>query len=375
MRKLILGLWATGSLAWSESIPFDLGPDGMNSTNEVPAVTTPSTGTGGTIESGIWFDTATSNLSFVIGYGSSAGFADLTGAATAAHIHGPADTAHAAGVLVSLAPYHFLNTDPAKGGILRGVVQFDTPERVEALLQGLNYINVHTAANAEGEIRGQLIPRLNQAPTIVCPAPVEAECTGRPGTETPLGVKVSDPEGDALTVIWSVDGSAYQTNSVPAGAPGTETEVGFSAAYGLGAHDVVVRVSDGKLEATCTTQVTIVDRTSPVIRRVVANPAMLWPPNHRMVPVKIQVQADDCSRVKSKIVSVSSNEPVNGRGDGNTAPDWQITGDLTVKLRAERSGRGNDRIYTITVEASDGINPPTQGTVEVKVPHNLGPSR
>jgi hypothetical protein len=79
--------------------------------------------------------------------------------------------------------------------------------------------------------------------------------------------------------------------------------------------------------------------------------------------------------VKSKIVSVSSNEPVNGRGDGNTAPDWQITGDLTVKLRAERSGRGNDRIYTITVEASDGVNPPTQGTVQVKVPHDLAPSR
>ena len=54
-----------------------------------------------------------------------------------------------------------------------------------------------------------------------------------------------------------------------------------------------------------------------------------------------------------RIVSVASNEPVNGAGDGNTAPDWEITGALTVNLRAERSGQGVGRLYTITVRCVD----------------------
>ena len=49
-----------------------------------------------------------------------------------------------------------------------------------------------------------------------------------------------------------------------------------------------------------------------------------------------------------ELVSVTSNEPDNGLGDGDTANDIVIVDDLTVKLRAERSGTGNGRIYTLT---------------------------
>jgi hypothetical protein len=53
----------------------------------------------------------------------------------------------------------------------------------------------------------------------------------------------------------------------------------------------------------------------------------------------------------ARIVSVTSKEPKNDRGDGNTAPNWEITGDLTLNLRAERSGLGNGRIYAIAAES------------------------
>ncbi len=321
------------------------------------------------IESGIWFDTVTSNLSFVIGYGSAAGFQDLTGPATGAQLRGPATTTGTAGVLFDLGPQHFPNSDPARGGILRGMVHYETPESVAALLGGSNYVNLATAVNASGEIRGQLTVFMNRAPVVVCPEPVEAECHDVP---IELHAKVSDPNGDALTVVWIVDGAAQATNHVPATPAGAETEVKFSASYPVGVHTVEVRATDGELEATCSTQVTIVDRTSPVIHRITANPSVLWPPNHRMVPVRLSVKVEDCSPVTTRIVSVSSNEPVNGRGDGNTSPDWRITGDLTVDLRSERAGGGSGRIYTITVEASDGINPPTRGMVRVRVPHDMG---
>ena len=47
-----------------------------------------------------------------------------------------------------------------------------------------------------------------------------------------------------------------------------------------------------------------------------------------------------------------------------------VTGGLTVSLRAERSGRGPGRVYTITVECGDGAGNRTRGTVTVSVPHD-----
>jgi hypothetical protein len=68
---------------------------------------------------------------------------------------------------------------------------------------------------------------------------------------------------------------------------------------------------------------------------------------------------------------VSSNEPQNGLGDGNMAPDWEITGDDTVNLRAERSGRRSGRVYTIAVTCTDACGNNSTGNVVVNVPHDL----
>jgi hypothetical protein len=72
------------------------------------------------------------------------------------------------------------------------------------------------------------------------------------------------------------------------------------------------------------------------------------------------------------VVSVSSNEPVDGLGDGDTAPDWTITGDLAVSLRAERAGGGDGRVYTITVECQDSSGNGVTAPVTVRVPHDIG---
>ena len=67
------------------------------------------------------------------------------------------------------------------------------------------------------------------------------------------------------------------------------------------------------------------------------------------------------------IVGVSSNEPIDGADDGNTSPDWEITGPRTVNLRAERSGVGTGRIYTIQVEGRDSAGNTTLQAVTVNV--------
>ena len=141
--------------------------------------------------------------------------------------------------------------------------------------------------------------------------------------------------------------------------------------YDLGDTDVTLTViDDNGLFDTCEAIVTVEDEEAPVISSVSASPNKLWPPNHKMVPVVLAVDAtDNCDSV-CQIVLVESNEPINGLGDGNTAPDWVITGDLTVKLRAERSGKGNGRVYTIKVECADASENSSTDTATVTVPHD-----
>ncbi len=90
------------------------------------------------------------------------------------------------------------------------------------------------------------------------------------------------------------------------------------------------------------------------------------------MPVTVTVQAtDNCQVKRSHITSVTSNEPINGTSDGDYTPDWLITGDLTVNLRAERARNGAGRIYTITVVSEDDLGQlSAPATVTVTVPKN-----
>jgi len=78
--------------------------------------------------------------------------------------------------------------------------------------------------------------------------------------------------------------------------------------------------------------------------------------------------------VSFRLVSVTSNEPDNGLGDGDTAGDVQDaapgTPDTSFLLRAERSGRGGGRIYTVVYGASDGSGNSSLATAYVSVPHD-----
>lgn len=82
-------------------------------------------------------------------------YSDLSGAATAFHIHGPADTESTADVWIDLEPFHRDATGTS--GTLSGILAL-TPSQVKALGRGTTYVNIHTANHPSGEIRGQIKP-------------------------------------------------------------------------------------------------------------------------------------------------------------------------------------------------------------------------
>jgi len=132
------------------------------------------------------------------------------------------------------------------------------------------------------------------------------------------------------------------------------------------------RVSDGVNTASAIRTVRVVDTRAPAITSLIASPDVLWPANHKMVSVSLAATvADDCDAIpRCAIVSVASNEPVDGLGDGDTGPDWIVTGRLTVDLRAERAGNGSGRLYAITVRCVDASENASTRLVTVGVPHS-----
>jgi predicted extracellular nuclease len=95
---------------------------------------------------------------------------------------------------------------------------------------------------------------------------------------------------------------------------------------------------------------------------------VLWPPDHKMVDVKVSYNVVNNCGPAVCTLTVTSNEPVNGTDDGNTSPDWEVVDADHVRLRAERSGIGNGRIYTVTITCTDSRGSTTSKTVMVQVP-------
>jgi hypothetical protein len=137
MRSLIIGIAAAALLG---SVPAAAAVVHFTARLTGAAETPPndSKGTGSAAAS---LDTTTKKLTWRVTY------SGLSGPATMAHFHGPAPAGKAAPVAVPLPnPV----TSPATGSAIL------TDAQIGDLQGGLWYLNVHTAAHPDGEIRGQL---------------------------------------------------------------------------------------------------------------------------------------------------------------------------------------------------------------------------
>ena len=111
------------------------------------------------------------------------------------------------------------------------------------------------------------------------------------------------------------------------------------------------------------------DPARPAPADVRASVTSLWPPQHRLVRVRLE----DASGRPVRVESVFQDEPVEDRGDGSFEPDAVIEAD-SVLLRAERSGRGDGRVYHVAVVVGSG-DCELRAEILVCVPHDRRPSR
>jgi hypothetical protein len=156
-------------------------------------------------------------LSFVLTY------RGMTSSITAAHIHGPSPSTNTAAVLIDLAPYH--RGPYGTQGVFKGTVRLP-PAMLGALLNGDLYMNLHTAVNPSGEIRGQLAPMVldvqmngaQESPPVVTPATAKGY-VGLVGKQVSIGLHYRD-------LLGTINNAHYHGPS-PIGGPGVGVLVGL----------------------------------------------------------------------------------------------------------------------------------------------------
>ncbi|MGQ9752709.1 MAG: CARDB domain-containing protein, partial [Thermoanaerobaculaceae bacterium] len=176
--------------------------------------------------------------------------------------------------------------------------------------------------------------------------------------------------------------------SVPTLAPGevsTVTEVPFTVPAALpagtyyldacaDADNQVVETNESNNCASSSLQLVAAimpQDQPPDCSKAQASPDILWPPDHKLVPIAITGVTDpDGDPVTLSVTGITQDEPLNGLGDGDTCPDGFGVGRNQPQVRAERSGLGNGRVYKIAFTASDGKGGTCTGTVTAGVPHD-----
>ncbi|WP_224370605.1 DUF5011 domain-containing protein [Hyalangium versicolor] len=225
-----------------------------------------------------------------------------------------------------------------------------------------------------------------------------ADASGNTATATRT-VSVTDTKAPTLSLVGAAtmtvnrgstftDPGATATDSCSGTLTSAIVKTGSVNTSVVGTYTLRYTVADGAgLSASVTRSVTVQDSCNTVV--TVKPVQKIWPPNHNYQSFTLS----DCAAVTTncgtgggchgddgdiddmgKILSIYSDEveDSNGNGDGNTDDDIVITGPSSFKLRAEREGKGNGRVYGIRFKVIDSSGAAQTATCKFAVPHDQG---
>jgi hypothetical protein len=208
------------------------------------------------------------------------------------------------------------------------------------------------------------------------------------------------PTTSAVTANFTVGGSASFPGDYAQSGATTFTPPTATVTFGVGSSTTTVTVTpltDCTVEGSETVEFTVQpgagygvgspsmatgtitntpDSTAPTITLIPNVNMTLWPPKHQYVSVSVAdfvaSASDNCDPTVNLnsvyILKITSDEPENSGGDGNTLNDIIIGGDCkTAQLRSERVNNGDGRVYSITFKVKDSAGNFTTATATVTV--------
>lgn len=216
-------------------------------------------------------------------------------------------------------------------------------------------------------------------------------CTTQAGPSCSFNVNVNDTENPSITCPADITlpndpglcsaivdpGTATATDNCPGvTVMGTRSDAQpLNAPYPVGVTTITWKATDAANNmATCSQIITVNDVEPPVITASVAT-ACLWPPNHDFTNVGlILAVSDNCTPADQIVVDVkvtSDERADEDSGDGRFSPDATVTGtgvNRVVRLRRERVGGRDGRVYLIRITATDQYNNSSLKVLRVGVP-------
>lgn len=252
------------------------------------------------------------------------------------------------------------------------------PDRIVVAAEGPDGTVVTFSASARDAVDGELPVTCTPASGSRFPiGETLVECTAtdsslNPGSAT-FTVEVTGDEPDRLVIhvpdpitveAASSAGTAVTFTVTADGTDDPDPDITCTPASGstfpIGTTTVQCTATDsfGNTASDIFT-VTVSDTTPPVISSVAASPDTIDSRDGSMVAVTVAVAVSDAAdpMPRCMIVAVTSNDDING--------DVNVTGDLTVELRAERDS--DARQYVIQVQCTDAANLSTEGETAVTV--------
>jgi hypothetical protein len=184
-----------------------------------------------------------------------------------------------------------------------------------------------------------------------------------------IRVVLIDPDSgsvvaELLDTASLAPGQVY-TNTQAFSSVGLETNKAYMAI-------LLAKPSGSDVEETLDSATLTVVNAPPVCAGAFASAIGIWPPTHKLVPVTVGGVSDpDGDPVTITVQNVFQDERTDHTGDGKTCPDALGVGTAAgVRVRAERSGQLDGRVYHLFFKAEDGRGAECEGVVTVCVPHD-----